>query len=113
MEFANYWFESATPSFLAEYVKLHDLEAEAFRGCEVPENFTSITEIERASPESFLFQSGYLSVCKKDAKKLILDYPNMEVLSSVTQLFLYGMPTGTREHARYSWGSSSTERPGA
>jgi hypothetical protein len=88
--FKNYWFESATPSYLVDYIKRHDLETEAFRGCEVPANFTSITEIERASPESFLFQSGYLSVRKKDGKKLILDYPNMEVLSSVTQLFLYG-----------------------
>jgi hypothetical protein len=90
MKFANYWFDSATPSFLVDYVKRHDLEAEAFRGCEAPEDFTSITEIERASPESFLFQSGYLSVRKKEGKKLILDYPNMEVLSSVAQLFLYG-----------------------
>jgi hypothetical protein len=90
MKFANYWFESATPSFLVDYIKRHDLEAEAFRGCETPEDFTSAAEIERASPESFLFQSGYLSVRKKEGKKLILDYPNMEVLSSVAQLFLYG-----------------------
>ncbi|MDR0653071.1 MAG: ATP-binding protein [Synergistaceae bacterium] len=90
MEFADYWFESATPSSLLDYIKRHDLEAEAFRGCEAHENFTSVAEIERASPESFLFQSGYLSVRKKEGKKLILDYPNMEVLSSLTQLFLYG-----------------------
>jgi len=87
--FKNYWFESGTPSALAEYVKRHDLEAESFRGLEVPENFTSIVEIERASPESFLFQSGYLSIREKRGRKLILDYPNMEVLSSVSDLFLW------------------------
>ena len=56
----------------------------------VDEDFTSIAEIEHASPESFLYQSGYLSVLKKDERELILDYPNTEVRSSVAKLFLYG-----------------------
>jgi hypothetical protein len=88
--FKNYWFESGTPSVLADYIRQHDLEAEAFRGCEVSENFTATAEIERASPESFLFQSGYLTVKARNGGNLILDYPNKEVLSSVTRLVLYG-----------------------
>ncbi|MDR0651913.1 MAG: ATP-binding protein, partial [Synergistaceae bacterium] len=87
-KFKNYWFDTATPSFLAEYVKRHDLEAESFRGIETDEDFTSVAEIEDASPESFLYQSGYLSVKERKDRKLILDYPNMEVLSSVALLFL-------------------------
>jgi hypothetical protein len=87
-KFKNYWFDTATPSFLAEYVKRRDLEAESFRGIEADEDFTSAAEIEDASPESFLYQSGYLSVKKRTCRKLILDYPNMEVLSSVALLFL-------------------------
>jgi hypothetical protein len=90
MTFKNYWFESATPSSLAEYIKLHDLEVETFRGLGVDEEFTSTADIEQVLPESFLFQSGYLSVSEKYGRKLILDYPNMEVLSSVAKLFLYG-----------------------
>ncbi|MDR1376052.1 MAG: ATP-binding protein [Synergistaceae bacterium] len=88
--FLNFWFESGTPSFLVDYIKRHDVEVEAFRGYEVSRSFTSITEIEQASPENFLFQSGYLTVraCKGD--NFILDYPNEEVLSSVARLFLYG-----------------------
>jgi hypothetical protein len=88
--FKNYWFESATPSSLVEYVKRHDLEAESFRGLEAAEDFTSVAEIERATPESYLFQSGYLTVRGRHGKNLILDYPNNEVLSSVAALFLYG-----------------------
>ena len=88
--FKNYWFESATPSVLVEYVKNHDLEVENFRGLRTDDEFTAITEIEMASPESFLFQSGYLSVREKNGRELTLDYPNMEVLSSVAKLFLYG-----------------------
>jgi hypothetical protein len=90
MKVANYWFESATPSYLVDYIKRHDLEAETFRGCVVSEEFTALTEIEQASPESFLFQSGYLTVRARDGDNLILDYPNREVLSSVARLFLYG-----------------------
>jgi hypothetical protein len=88
MTFKNYWFETGTPSFLAEYVKRHDLEMETFRGIEVMEGFTTVAEIESATPESFLYQSGYLSVREKQGRKLILDYPNMEVLSAVSTLFL-------------------------
>ena len=89
-EFRNYWFESGTPSALAEYVKRHDLEVENFRGLRADDEFTSVSEIENASPESFLYQSGYLSIRKRDGRELILDYPNMEVLSSVAKLFLHG-----------------------
>jgi phosphoserine phosphatase len=88
-KFHNFWFESGTPSFLVQYIKRHDLEAEMFRGLEVGEDFTSMTEIEQASPESFLFQSGYLTVQARDGDNLTLDYPNKEVLSSITKLCLY------------------------
>jgi hypothetical protein len=88
--FRNYWFESGTPSALVEYIKKHDLEVESFRGMKVSEDFASVSEIEHASPESFLYQCGYLSVRERDGNELILDYPNMEVLSSISKLFLYG-----------------------
>ena len=89
-KFRNYWFESGTPSALVEYVKRHDLEVESFRGLRTDDEFTAVAEIENASPESFLYQSGYLSVLKREERELVLDYPNMEVLSSVAKLFLYG-----------------------
>ena len=88
--FKNYWFESGTPSALVEYVKRHDLEVESFRGLKVADDFTAQAEIEQTSPESFLFQSGYLSVRERRGRNLVLDYPNNEVLSSVADLFLYG-----------------------
>ncbi|MDR1622879.1 MAG: ATP-binding protein [Synergistaceae bacterium] len=88
--FKNYWFESGTPSVLVDYIRRHDLEVEAFRGREVSENFTATAEIERASPESFLFQSGYLTIKARNDGNLTLDYPNKEVLSSVARLFLNG-----------------------
>ena len=88
-EFKNFWFESGSPSFLIEYVKTHDIEAEDFRGMVEHEDFTAVTEIELAKPSSFLFQSGYLTVRAKNEALLTLDYPNKEVLSSMANLFMY------------------------
>ena len=92
-QFKNFWFESGSPSFLINYVKTHGIEAEDFRGKTEDEGFTSATEIEIAKPSSFLFQSGYLTVRKKKGPKLVLDYPNTEVLSSMAYLFMYSKLT--------------------
>ena len=86
--FRNFWFESGSPSFLVKYAAEHDLTAEDFRGRLEHEDFTSVTEIELAKPSSFLFQSGYLTVCERNGNLLTLDYPNKEVLSSMSILFM-------------------------
>jgi hypothetical protein len=89
-KFRDFWFESGAPSLLSDYVKKHDMEAEDFRGVEVEEYFASMSEIENSPPESFLYQIGYLSVKEKHGGKLILDYPNREILSGVAKLILRG-----------------------
>ena len=88
-QFDNFWFESGSPSFLINYVKTHDIEAEDFRGITEDKGFTATTEIELAKPSSFLFQAGYLTLRAKKGPKLVLDYPNIEVLSSMAYLCLY------------------------
>ena len=92
-EFNNYWYMSATPSFLAEYLKTHQINNfEQFRHLEVPSDFADEHEIEKSTPESFLFQAGYLTIEKKERKDesviLTLDYPNEEVKKSMSRLFL-------------------------
>ena len=55
-------------------------------------DFADEHEIEKATPESFLFQAGYLTIEKKERKNkvvfLTLDYPNEEVKQSISRLFL-------------------------
>ena len=102
LTFKNYWFESGSPSFLIEYVKTHDIEAEDFRGKIEHEDFTSVTEIELAKPSSFLLQSGYLTVREMDGSLLILDYPNKEVLSSMAKLFMYSKYENSSAGTMYS-----------
>ena len=92
-EFNNYWYTSSTPSFLVSYFKQHQINNfEQFRHLEVSSDFADEHEIEKASPESFLFQAGYLTIEKKERKNkvvfLTLDYPNEEVKQSMSRLFL-------------------------
>jgi len=42
-------------------------------------------------PEGFLFQSGYLTLRKGETEELALDYPNTEVLNSMSELVTQNM----------------------
>ena len=45
-----------------------------------------------SSPESFLFQTGYLTIEKwNDDDEITLDYPNKEVKDSLPKLYLYNI----------------------
>ena len=90
--FYNYWYTSATPSFLAKYLKKHEVKKpDLYRNKEVAINFTDTREIETASVESFLYQTGYLTIKEKDDFLITLDYPNEEVNSSMAGLYLENM----------------------
>jgi hypothetical protein len=87
-EFLNYWIATGTSSILFNYIKNRKLTVEQFRGMPVDKNsiLNPPAEIEVVSPESFLYQSGYLSLRKGNEKDYSLDYPNTEVLNSMSQL---------------------------
>jgi len=86
-DFRNYWYESASPRFIPEYLKKrHEFSLEKFRHRRVSELFISSQEIERAEPESFLYQAGYLTLEGEEVQNgmsyYILRFPNGEVRSS-------------------------------
>ena len=87
-EFRNYWFESGTPSHLIKLIKNQNLKSTDFSTKRVSIDFTSRRPIESTSPESFLFQAGYLTIKNKEGEFYLLDYPNTEVRSSFNMLFL-------------------------
>ena len=92
-KFNNYWYISGTPSFLVDYFKQYEInDIDKLRHIKVTSNFADEQEIEKATPESFLFQAGYLTIEKWDSREdgeiLTLDYPNEEVKRSISQLFL-------------------------
>ena len=80
-DFANYWFETGTPSFLINLLKKQDYPVEEISGLQVDELGFSAYEIENLAPEPLLFQTGYITICDYDPDTGIytLDYPNREV----------------------------------
>ncbi len=91
--FRNYWYVSGLPSFLGKYFKKHGItNPDKFRHIEVESTFVDEHEIESSTCESFLYQAGYLTIekweSKGDKEILTLDYPNLEVLGSISSLYL-------------------------
>ncbi len=83
-EFKNFWFETGTPTFLLKLmenqrmVKLENLE--------VGEVTFSSYNIKKLQLIPLLFQTGYLTIKKKNLNGLYtLSYPNLEVRASLLQ----------------------------
>ncbi|GBU22002.1 ATPase AAA [Fibrobacteres bacterium R8-0-B4] len=86
-EFMNYWMNSASPKIIADYMKDRSLTVEQFRGMQVSRMFVdSPGEMETAPPEGFLYQAGYLTLREGVSGDFSLDYPNTEVLESMSRL---------------------------
>jgi hypothetical protein len=88
----NYWINSGSPRILAEYMKNRSLTVEQFRNMRVTMDFAlNPGEIETAPPESFLYQAGYLTLREGGEESYRLDYPNTEVLDSMSELVYKNM----------------------
>ena len=88
-ELRNYWYTSGSPTFIVKYMKEHQIsDPEEYRHIEVASDFADTHEIEYSTPESFLYQSGYLTIEKSEGDTLTLDYPNEEVRKSLVRMYL-------------------------
>lgn len=86
-EFGEYWYSTATPSFLVAYlmqenVNLNDLTLDHVR----PRILTG-TNAEIISPVTLLYQTGYLTIREyfPDTNEYLLGWPNREVESGFTE----------------------------
>jgi len=90
--FANYWFESGTPSFLVELFKKKRYYIPDIENMEASESIIGAFDVDFVEPENLLFQTGYLTVAHdfRVAGKMFyrLRYPNMEVKSSLSDYVL-------------------------
>jgi hypothetical protein len=90
--FSNFWIDSGGTKVIADYMKDRHLTVEQFIGMHVSKDFVrSPGEIETAPPESFFYQSGYLTLRKGIGDDFTLDYPNTEVLNSMSELVYKNM----------------------
>ena len=86
---SNYWYVSGSPTFIVKYMKKNAIQdPEEYRHFKVSSDFADIHEIEYAEPESFLYQSGYLTIEQWIDDKITLDYPNEEVRKSILRMYL-------------------------
>ena len=93
--FANYWVETGQAKFLADYMKNRNLTVEQFRSLSIPEDFArSPGDVDTTPPEGFLYQCGYLTLRQGTATgNFSLDYPNTEVLHSMSRLLIQNIVT--------------------
>ena len=82
--FKNYWFETATPSFLIKLLQEKRYYLPQLEQLEVTEEVLGNFEIEQITLETLLFQTGYLTITGIDntlpGKRIFtLSYPNLEV----------------------------------
>jgi hypothetical protein len=88
-KFGNYWYVSGSPTFIVKYMKKNAIQdPEEYRHFKVSADFSDTQEIEYAEPESFLYQSGYLTIEQWIDDEITLDYPNEEVRKSILRMYL-------------------------
>ena len=85
--FGNYWFETATPTFLMKLIKEYQSPLPVLEDYQTDDSIFESFDIQRVNPVSLFFQAGYLTVKKVERASLTrsmyyLSYPNLEVKES-------------------------------
>ncbi len=85
-EFTEHWFQSGEPGYLYRLLEKDRVSPMQFDNRVVDASFITRFELGGFSHEALLFQSGYLTITKKEVKNdnifYHLDYPNYEVQRS-------------------------------
>ncbi|KZX17302.1 ATP-binding protein [Methanobrevibacter filiformis] len=88
-EFNNYWFESGTPNFLIKLLKKDFNIGNIFKQLTLSTSEFKTFDIKNLKQIPLLFQSGYLTIVKKEYENgkpiYTLKIPNNEVEESITE----------------------------
>ena len=81
MKFGNYWFETGTPTYLVELLRMHDYNLEHLENIETDADVLNSIDASSANPVPVIYQSGYLTIKGYDEEFGLykLGYPNAEV----------------------------------
>ena len=78
--FENFWFSTGTPTFLVNFIREKGLDITDLEEYPVTQTFFDKFDIKKIDIISLLFQTGYLTMKRKDEYGFImLSYPNEEV----------------------------------
>ena len=85
-----YWFESGTPTFLANRIKKEGIEPESLNG--VTQSYSELIAVGLGTVNviALMFQTGYLTIDSYDARRQLytLRFPNREVEAAFAQNLL-------------------------
>jgi len=86
-QFSNYWIETGSTKFIADYMRDRYLTVEEFRNFKIGIDFAcSPGDVDTTPPAGFFYQAGYLTLHPAEGGGLALDYPNTEVYNSMSKL---------------------------
>ena len=104
-QYGNFWFESATPTFLIRLLQQNRFYLPHLEGIDVNESVISSYSIDQLTAETVLFQSGYLTidtVMQVGPRRVFrLSFPNQEVKLSFTDAILAGYAPGIQAMAGF------------
>ncbi len=85
LEFSNYWFNTATPSFLMNLLEEKNYPIQDFEHTEVTKNNLGAFDIDTIPLGVLLFQTGYLTIkgYNEQTGNYVLTYPNKETTDSL------------------------------
>ena len=91
-EFRNYWFETATPTFLIKLLETGQYYIPDLYSLSAGEEIIGSFDVDDIKAETLLFQTGYLTIKKFQQigafRRYDLTYPNLEVESSLNNYIL-------------------------
>ncbi|MEZ5536303.1 MAG: ATP-binding protein [Thiolinea sp.] len=91
-EFNNYWFETGTPTFLVDLLFERQVATIKLDGLFSSAAMLSSFDVGAIETEALLFQTGYLTIKKKQRAGgqnfFTLGYPNQEVYQSLNEILL-------------------------
>ncbi len=93
-EFADYWYRTATPSFLIDLLNKQKVQIHDLGNMRVGYSDFERFDIDHMAPAPLLYQTGYLTITGYDEERrcFTLDYPNEEVYASfANSLVKYGL----------------------
>jgi hypothetical protein len=90
--FSNYWFESATPTFLLKLLEDRKYPVPQLNDLRVGESLLGSFDVDHIEVENLLFQTGYLTLDGQETlggmRRYTLRYPNQEVRQSLADYIL-------------------------
>ena len=80
-KFGNYWFETGTPTYLVELLKMHDYDLHEMAHVETDEDTLNSVDSSSTNPIPVIYRSGYLTIKEYDQRfgTYRLGFPNREV----------------------------------